>query len=121
MTDDKSLPQGFEQFADLAAHWARPTEGARSEIRWAASKQDFADFYVAFMPKLDEALTLLADYPLEGLDGPVRNLFDLVAAFAEATPHHELYGGSAQVPFSFTASRFVPAHRDLPSSSPALR
>jgi hypothetical protein len=121
MTDDKSLPSGFEQFADLAARWARPTEGERSQIRWAASKQDFAEFYAAFMPKLDEALALLADQSLEGLSGPTANLFELVCAFAEATPHHELYGGSAEVPFSFSARRFVPAHRDRPSASPVLR
>lgn len=29
---------------------------------------------------------------------------------AEAAPHHELYGGSPQVPFSFDARRFVPEH-----------
>ncbi|MFD2500934.1 hypothetical protein ACFSTI_21425 [Rhizorhabdus histidinilytica] len=32
MTEDKSLPSGFEPFADLAARWARPTEGERSQI-----------------------------------------------------------------------------------------
>ncbi|KQX18700.1 MULTISPECIES: hypothetical protein [unclassified Sphingomonas] len=121
MTTDNNLPHGFEPFADLAARWARPTEGERSLIRWAASKQDFADFYSAFMPRLDDALRLLAGYPLEGLEGPPRNLFELVCAFAEAAPHHELYGGSAAVPHSFSAQRFVPAHRDRPSISPEIR
>lgn len=121
MTTDNSLPAGFEPFGGLAARWARPTEGERSLVRWAASKQDFADFYAAFMPKLDDALRLLADYPLDGPEGPLRNLFELVCAFAEAAPHHELYGGSAAVPHSFSAQRFVPAHRDRPSISAEIR
>jgi len=117
MTDTITLPAGFEDFADLAATWARPTEGERSAIRWAASKEDFADFYRRFMPRLDTALAQLKDVPLEGLEGPAANLFLLVCAFAEASPHHELYGGSAEVPFSFAARRFVPGHADRPSIS----
>lgn len=110
-----TLPTGFEDLAALAAQWARPTERARSEIRWAASAKDFAAFYDAFMPCLPQALDYLAGCELGAMDEAEQTLFALAAAFAEASPHHELYGGSAEVPHSFAARRFVPGHGDQPS------
>lgn len=115
MTDTPVLPAGFEALAPLAAIWARPSENARSEVRWAAQPADFAAFYEAMLPRLPDVLAYLAALPLESMDAAQTNLFCLAAAFAEAAPHHELYGGSADVPFSFEARRFVPGHGDQPS------
>ena len=115
MTDTPTLPAAFADLAGLAARWARPTEKARSEIRWAASPADFAAYYEAMMPHLDAILAHLATCPLEGMSEADTNLFCLATAFAEAAPHHELYKGSADVPFSFSARRFVPGHGDAPS------
>ena len=115
MTDTITLPAGFEDLAELAAHWARATENARSAIRWNASAQDFEAFYTAFMPRLRTALDLLEQIPLDGMDEAHTNLFELACAFAEAAPHHELYGGSADAPHSFSARRFVPGHGDTAS------
>ena len=105
-----TLPPAFQDLAPFAHKWARPTEQARSEIRWGASPADFAGFYEAFMPKLDETLVFLADRPVCELSVEEENLFHLACAFAEAAPHHELYKGSAEVPHSFDARRFVAAH-----------
>jgi len=115
MTDTPVLPQGFEDLAPLAVQWARPTENQRSEIRWSAQPADFARFYEAMLPRLPDVLGYLGTVSLEGMDDRQTNLFCLAAAFAEAAPHHELYGGSADVPFSFSARRFVPGHGDQPS------
>lgn len=115
MTDTVTLPGRFEDLAPLVATWARPTENARSKIRWSAGPEDFSDFYEVMLPRLPEILDYLATVPLEGMDEADTNLFCLAAAFAEAAPHHELYGGSADVPFSFSARRFVPGHGDVPS------
>lgn len=121
MTDTMQLPQGYEDLATMAARWARPTEAARSEVRWNASAGDFASLYDAMMPRLDAILAELATLPLDGMDEAQTNLFCLAAAFAEASPHHELYGGSPDVPFSFSARRFVPGHGATPSWSGLLR
>ncbi|MBC2660178.1 hypothetical protein H7F50_00305 [Novosphingobium flavum] len=121
MSPNAILPAGYEDLGALAARWARSTENARSAIRWSASAADFAEFYSAVLPRLPEILTTLAGYPLAGMTDPQVNLFNLAAAFAEAAPHHELYGGSADVPFSFAAHRFVPGHGDLPSNTEVLR
>jgi hypothetical protein len=104
------LPAAYAELMPLAARWARPTEIERSEIRLAASAADFASLYEAFMPRLSQVLDLLRNYQLDSMPEDVRYLFDLTCAFAEAAPHHELYGGSADVPNSFDAKRVVPAH-----------
>jgi len=121
MTDTVSLPQDFEDLAPFARTWARPTENARSEIRWSARPVDFAAFHSAMMPRLPGILDYLGALPLEGMDEAQTNLFCLAAAFAEAAPHHELYGGSPDVPFSFAARRFVPGHGDTVSWAAARR
>ncbi|WP_176593413.1 hypothetical protein [Sphingobium sp. EM0848] len=101
------LPAPFTDLAPLAAHWARPSENERSEIRWSASAADFRALYEAMMPRLDDILALLSQHPATDMPEDVRNLFLLACAFAEASPHHELYGGSSAVPYSFDARRFV--------------
>ncbi|WP_327753924.1 hypothetical protein VVT58_19580 (plasmid) [Sphingobium sp. SJ10-10] len=101
------LPAPFADLAPLAAHWARPSENERSEIRWTTTAADFKALYDAMMPRLDEILRLLSDHPATGMPEDVHNLFLLACAFAEASPHHELYSGSSAVPFSFDARRFV--------------
>lgn len=105
-----TLPGEFADLAELASHWGRPTENARSAIRWSASAADFASFYAAMMPRLDAILAYLSSVSLGELTDEDATLFGLAAAFAEAAPHHELYKGSADVPFSFSARRFVPGH-----------
>lgn len=101
------LPEQFADISHLVAQWARPSENERSEIRWAASKEDFKSLYDEMMPRLDAVLAYLSQYPVDDMPDGVRNLFMLSCAFAEASPHHELYGGSSAVPYSFDARRFV--------------
>lgn len=115
MSNTVLLPAGFEQLVPLAETWARATENERSQIRWASAAADFAHFYEAMMPRLPEILEYLSHLPLDGMDDSQTKLFCLAAAFAEASPHHELYAGSPDVPFSFSARRFVPGHGDQAS------
>ena len=121
MTTTLALPAQFADLAPFAKQWGRATEMDRSRIRWGASAADFANLYSAVMPRLSDILEALAECPLDGMDEAQTNLFNLAAAFAEAAPHHELYGGSADVPFSFAASRFQPGHGDIPSTAALLR
>jgi len=114
-TDFSQLPARFAALAPLAAHWARPTENQRGAIRWSATAADFATFYEAMMPRLEEILSHLATQPPHAMPASEQNLFNLLRAFAEAAPHHELYGGSSSVPHSFDARRFVPLHGDTES------
>lgn len=106
----RRLPPQYAHLASLAELWAWPTEIERNEVRLEASADDFASFYGAFMPHLRDILDLLSNFQLESMPGDIRYLFDLTCAFAEAAPHHELYGGSAEVPHSFDSRRVVPGH-----------
>lgn len=121
MTTTHALPAAFSDLVPFAEQWGRATENERSRIRWNASAADFTSLYAAVMPRLPEILRVLAGCQLDGMDEEQTNLFNLAAAFAEAAPHHELYGGSADVPFSFAAPRFQPGHGDVPSAAVQLR
>lgn len=121
MTTTIALPAPFADLAPFAERWGRATENERSRIRWAASAADFASLYAAVMPRLADILQVLAGCQLDAMDEAETNLFNLAAAFAEAAPHHELYGGSADVPFSFAAPRFQPGHGDVLSAAAQLR
>lgn len=118
MAHSQLMPPGFEDLAILLPIWARPTENERSKIRWTSSKADFERFHTLFMPRLDAVLEFLKTVPLADMADPDRRLFHLACAFAEASPHHELYNGSAEVPFSFAAPRFVPGHGKKASEAP---
>jgi len=107
------LPEAFADLTRLAAHWAKPTEYQCSRRRWSASKEDFEILYDAIMPRLDAILSYMKSLPVKPIGEADRNLYWLACAFAEASPHHELYEGSAQVPHSFVAERFVAAHGDV--------
>ncbi|WP_411817226.1 hypothetical protein [Hyphococcus sp. DH-69] len=110
-----TLPGKFSDLDDLVQKWARPTEHQRNEIRWSASTEEFAEFYDRVLPRVDSILDELTKCQLNKLSASEENLFNLAAAFAEAAPHHELYGGSSVVPHSFSARRFVPGHGHQPS------
>lgn len=116
--DNAALPHDFIDLSEMAGRWARPSEGERSKVRWEATIEEFKVFYEAVMPRLDAILVALSDVPSDKLDPAHRELFYLACAFAEAAPHHELYRGSAKVPFSFDARRFVPSHGEVDTAAP---
>lgn len=110
--DYSILPEAFADLAPLAAHWSRPTENERNALRFAARASDFAAFHEAMAPRLEALLAYLAQCPARPTELAQRNALMLACAYAEAAPHHELYNGSSEVPFSFDARRFVPDHGD---------
>lgn len=108
------LPPGFEDLEPLVERWARPTEAARNAIRYEADAADFADFHARMMPRLEALFALLQQCGPHPDDPAHYRALQLLCAFAEAAPHHDLYGGNPQVPFSFDARRFTPDHGDVP-------
>ena len=104
------LPEEFGAIEPLLPVWGFATENERSEKRWRCSPQDFQSFYDAMMPHLPRVLEFLAGYGTADPPPEVRNLARLALAFAEASPHTEMYKNSTQVPNSFEARRFVAVH-----------
>lgn len=102
------LPDDFQELASLVSLWAKPTESERNVVRWSARKSDFVQFYSLFMPRLQDALDTLGRYSdIKDMPSDTQTLAYLCFAFAESSPHHELYGDDAMVPFSFDPRRFV--------------
>lgn len=108
--DYAALPDGFADLAPLARIWARPSENERNAVRYAATPSEFAAFNAALLPRLADLLAYLQECPVRPTDPIQRNALMLACAYAEAAPHHELYSGSNEVPFSFDARRFVADH-----------
>lgn len=106
---------GLERFAELEpfiADWALPTEQQRSERRWGSSPEEFQAFYDTTLPLVDELLVYFEQFAPGEIPEDALPLYHLTIAFAEASPHVEMYESRAQVPFSFNASRFVASHGD---------
>ena len=114
-TSSVAIPSRFGDLAPLVEKWAFPTENQRSAVRWGASASEFEVFYSETMPRLGELLELLSHDAPDKLPHELNGIYQLVCAFAEAAPHHELYKGSAEVPHSFDPRRFRALHGNDPS------
>lgn len=112
-TDYSILPDAFADLAPFARLWSGATENERNAVRYAASPAEFAAFHDALFPRLNALLGYLHDCSARPDDPLQRNALMLACAYAEAAPHHELYGGSNEVPYSFDARRFVADHGDV--------
>jgi hypothetical protein len=108
------LPEQFAALEPFVHDWAHATENARSERRWGSSPESFQAFYDAVLPQLDAILAYFADFEPGAIPEHALPLYHLAIAFAEAAPHVEMYKGSAEVPKSFEARRFVAAHGNQP-------
>ncbi|MEX1147178.1 MAG: hypothetical protein WEB93_02240, partial [Sphingomonadales bacterium] len=86
-----ALPGKFSELEPFAAVWALPTENQRSARRWESAAADFQSFYDAMMPRLDEVLAHLDTFRLGEMPDDARRLYHLALAFAEASPHTEMY------------------------------
>ena len=66
------------------------------------------------VPRIDEILAYLDQFPLEDMPEDAIPLFHLSLALAEAAPHIEFYKGAAKVPHSFDARRMLATRGDAP-------
>lgn len=104
------LPAPFRDLDVFVPLWAFPTEQERSEKRWRSSPGDFEAFYNAMLPRIEAVMAYLDKYPLDAQPVEAKPLYRLAIAFAEASPHVEMYKSQSEVPNSFDAQRFVAAH-----------
>ncbi len=104
------LPPDFHDLEPLAAIWALPTEHARSEKRWSSTPAEFEAIYDAMIDRIEDIMTYLDQYSLDSIPDTAKPLYYLALAFAETSPHIELYKSQAEVPNSFDAHRFVASH-----------
>lgn len=114
MTNQPTLPPAF---ADLAPFldWALPTADERQQRRLAATSEGLRAFYDAVLPRLEDILSAVDEYPLGALPEELRPLYGIALSLAEVAPHIELYGGAVGVPYAFEEGRFIAVHGGQPT------
>ena len=104
-----------EQFADLepfAGAWALATQREREKQRAASTPEELQGLYATLLPRLDQMLDYLNQFPLDNLPEDARRLLYLTLSFAEVAPYVECYRGQPHVPNSFEETRFIAVHGD---------
>jgi hypothetical protein len=105
---ERQLPEPFQ---DLGAYlaWSLPTERERSAKRQASTMDEITAFYQVMLPRMEEILPYLAQYPLEQVPADVQRLFYLALALAEVAPAVENFGQPSVVE-GYDIARFIPVH-----------
>jgi hypothetical protein len=90
---DDALPQGFDDLAHLAAHWAHATEYARREKRATSSMADLRAYYDLVGPLVPAIATHLDSFPVNApLPAPELRLFQLAQMYMEVAWAVEFVG-----------------------------
>jgi len=100
------LPGSFhalEKFVDI---WALPTENQRHARRLSSTMAELQRFYDTMLPKIDEILAYLNDFPLDHLAAKAQTLFRLTLSLAEIAPAVELFG-QVEVPDGYDSRRVI--------------
>jgi 7-keto-8-aminopelargonate synthetase-like enzyme len=90
MAETDSFPADF---ADLApfAHWARPTEYARMELRETSTLAELQAFYDAMIERLPAIVSYLNRFPVDAMPGDASRLLNLALMLTEASFAVERY------------------------------
>ncbi|HUY19834.1 MAG TPA: hypothetical protein VNE82_10475 [Candidatus Binataceae bacterium] len=102
---DASLPAQFaelEQFSE----WIIPRERERHLKRIASGIDDIQRFYDAILPRMDEIMGVLKEYPIDSVPPPeVRKLYFLAFSFIEVSHPIELRWGATNNAGAFLSTR----------------
>src|ERR1700745_805818 len=102
---EQQLPQTFADLTPYLA-WSLPTERARSAKRQSSTMAEITTFYQAMLPRMEEILSYLGEYPLEHVPQEVQRLFYLALALAEVAPAVENFG-QPRVVEGYDVARFI--------------
>jgi hypothetical protein len=72
------LPEQFQDLERFATEWRLATEPERQAKRLASNMQDIIAFYDTTVPRFEEAMTWLDQYPLDDLPPEALNLMHLL-------------------------------------------
>ena len=100
-----------EPFQDLESHlaWSLSKERERSAKRQSSTMAEINAFYEAMLPRMEEMLPYLAQFPLKNNPQDVQRLFYLALALAEVAPAVENFGQPSVVE-GYDIARFIPIH-----------
>jgi len=90
MTAEKKLPPAFSDLESFIADWGLTNERDRYYKLHESALEELREFYDAMLPRLDDIIDHLNQYPLEELPADASCLFDLALTFAETAHPCEL-------------------------------
>lgn len=99
------LPEQFQELNSLVETWALARESERNARRRSSTMEEIQKFYDAVLPRMDEIIGYLNQYPLEHLPETAKWLFYLALSFMEVSPSVELLGEPDETG-AFEAARF---------------
>ncbi|CAN5690040.1 hypothetical protein BH20ACI3_BH20ACI3_08680 [soil metagenome] len=99
------LPDQFRELNSFVETWALVTESERNARRRSSTMEEIQKFYNAILPRMDEIITHLNQYPLDSLPEDAKRLFYLALSFMEVSPAVELLGEPDETG-AFEAARF---------------
>ena len=108
------LPQSFSELEPYCDKWLAETEKARNQIRTTSTLKENVEFYDAVMPRFEEMLKHLDNFPVSDLPAAEENLLKLIYGFVEASCPAERFH-SPVVTDTFPPERFT-IHEDSPAS-----
>jgi hypothetical protein len=106
MTTPNLLPEAFESLSTYVSAWALKTEIERNKKRRTSTMEELRTFYAALLPRMDEIIQYLNQYPLDGMPAEATRLFQLALSFMEVSPAVELIGEPDETGV-FAAERFT--------------
>lgn len=110
-----SLPGQFKELEAFVEEWALPTQAERNRRRLSSSIEGLRAFYEAIVPRMDEIVTYLNQFPVNQQPEDARRLFNLTMALAEIAMAVELFKQPAVVD-GFDPSRFLAT--EIPNMTP---
>ncbi|HKZ80387.1 MAG TPA: hypothetical protein VJ124_19080 [Pyrinomonadaceae bacterium] len=105
MASEHYLPDQFQELNSFSERWALATERERNDRRRSSTMEEIQKFYDAILPRMDEIINYLNQYPLDGLPVDARRLFYLALSFMEISPSVELFREPDETG-AFEATRF---------------
>jgi hypothetical protein len=86
------LPETFEDLSPYVSAWALKTQAERNKKRRVSTMEELRTFYNALLPRMEEIIRYLDQYPLDGMPEEATKLLQLALSFVEVSPAVELIG-----------------------------
>jgi hypothetical protein len=80
-----ALPEQFADLESFASTWSLATEGERYARRLASTVVEMQAFYDAIVPRAEEAMTYLEQFPLDALPDDALALLHLLYSMIEVS------------------------------------
>jgi hypothetical protein len=98
------LPAGFQELERYVDKWARPEFMDRYAARATSPFAEVSEFYHAVLPRMDDIMQHIDQYPMDAMPQDAFNLAHLAMSFMVVSPAVELFDQS-DVPWGFDWQR----------------